>query len=408
MLRKIYPYLLLILILFPAIGQSQSKPGTSLTVTDINNKSYSCRNITLEVNKQCLLLTPEAERSINPNHIVEIRFAAKASSKTFSLDLCEVVLNNHDIVRGNFKSGTKNIIVVESPSLGTFRLNYEQLLIIKFSPQSETTTPETTETDEDILTLLNGDKDQGIITAVNPQNIIIKSSLFGKERTYETKEVAHLVFTQISPPPQESEEERALIITHDGSRLTGQIEKIIKKEVTFRTSYNLEFRLPFDKLKAIYFKNPQWTYLSDLEPIEVKEYYPISAKPPISIPFLWNYQRDKSIHEGKDIYLEHQAYYKGLGVHANCELTYQLNGLYKRLFSLVGLDDASGPGGSVHFLVYADDRKVYESPIINWGTKPIEVALNINQVKTLKLVVTDAGDGFALDRAAWASARIVK
>jgi hypothetical protein len=100
---------------------------------------------------------------------------------------------------------------------------------------------------------------------------------------------------------------------------------------------------------------------------------------------------------------------KGLGTHAPAEIVYELGGKYTRFESYIGVPGlVSRDGrGTVEFAVLADGRKIHESPMLRGGGTYKQIALDIPDVKELKLIVTDAGDGQSCDQAAWGDARLL-
>jgi alpha-galactosidase len=72
----------------------------------------------------------------------------------------------------------------------------------------------------------------------------------------------------------------------------------------------------------------------------------------------------------------------------------------------VGVDDDANGSGSVVFQVWADGDKLFDSGTLT-GTMPaMPVQVDVTGKMRLKLVVTNAGDGAALDRADWADAQL--
>ena len=125
----------------------------------------------------------------------------------------------------------------------------------------------------------------------------------------------------------------------------------------------------------------------------------------------------KSLHQGwgqpqvnrsmreKPLTIAGKVYARGLGTHATSTYRLLLNRGTERFTASVGLDDAAGPDGSVVFQVIADGKRVYSSGTVKRGqpAKPVDVELH--GVRTLQLLVTDAGDGITNDHGDWAEAR---
>ena len=122
-------------------------------------------------------------------------------------------------------------------------------------------------------------------------------------------------------------------------------------------------------------------------------------------------ERDRSNGEtgatdGNPITLQGVLFEKGLGVHANGQVAFDLGGAYSRFRSTIGLDDETGSGGSVIFRVMADGALLYESPVMLGDSANIEVDVSVANRNRLVLEVLDAGDGNGLDHADWAFARL--
>jgi hypothetical protein len=139
------------------------------------------------------------------------------------------------------------------------------------------------------------------------------------------------------------------------------------------------------------------TYLSDLTWVSATNGY---------VPV----EKDKSNGEnlagdGRTITLNGTPYAKGLGIHAASEIVYNLNGAYSTFLSDVGLDDEVNCG-SVVFEVYLDNALAYSSGTMEPTTATKSISLNVAGKNTLRLVVTDAGNGAGCDHGDWAGARL--
>ncbi|MCK4998956.1 MAG: NPCBM/NEW2 domain-containing protein, partial [Anaerohalosphaera sp.] len=132
-------------------------------------------------------------------------------------------------------------------------------------------------------------------------------------------------------------------------------------------------------------------YLSDIKPASAKG----------------TYKNDTSV-TGKTITVNGQTYEKGVGVKANCELVYDIDGSFDRLSGHVGMDDEVGDKGSVMFRVFADGKLIFESPEMTGENIKQLMELNIKGVKQLRLVLSDLDDGTDNDHADWIDARLIR
>jgi alpha-galactosidase len=95
----------------------------------------------------------------------------------------------------------------------------------------------------------------------------------------------------------------------------------------------------------------------------------------------------------------------GVGTHANSECSIVLDGKAKSFTAKVGVDDnAKNAKASIEFLVYGDDRVLWQSGRCTLGDKPRECRVDLSGVTNLELVVTDLGNGIDFDHGDWAEA----
>jgi hypothetical protein len=102
-----------------------------------------------------------------------------------------------------------------------------------------------------------------------------------------------------------------------------------------------------------------------------------------------------------------KVFQRGLGMHAHAESEYLLGGGYRRLEAYCGVDDEKGGLGSCVFQVWADGQKLFDSGVLRGRQPARQVSVDLIGRETLRLVVTDAGDGINCDHADWADARLV-
>ena len=145
------------------------------------------------------------------------------------------------------------------------------------------------------------------------------------------------------------------------------------------------------------------TYLSDLTEVSAVNGY-------------GQFEKDKSNGEfypddGNPIRLNGTTFIKGLGVHANSEITYNIAGLgFESFSSIVGIDDevTGNVCGTAIFKVYNDNVLVYQSPVLNENSPPLPINVSVLGVSEVNLVLSDAGDTHCGDHGDWADAKFLK
>ena len=95
----------------------------------------------------------------------------------------------------------------------------------------------------------------------------------------------------------------------------------------------------------------------------------------------------------------------GIYAHAPSEHRYSLAGRWRQLKGQCGLP--SQAGGSVVFIINADDKEMFRSHIIRPG-KTVPFDIDVTGVEELVLVTEDAGDGRAADWGLWLSPELTR
>lgn len=96
------------------------------------------------------------------------------------------------------------------------------------------------------------------------------------------------------------------------------------------------------------------------------------------------------------------AFYKtGIGTHANSFIEFDIGGHFRRFTADYGIDTQAGESGSAIFELYGDGKLLFRSEKIGRYDMPRHIVADIDGVKRLGLVTTDAGDGNSNDHADW-------
>ncbi|ACA40143.1 NPCBM/NEW2 domain-containing protein [Lysinibacillus sphaericus] len=122
----------------------------------------------------------------------------------------------------------------------------------------------------------------------------------------------------------------------------------------------------------------------------------------------FSYNKDQSFYKTQ-LSINGLKYDKGIGSHANSTIKYNLNGQYTKFTVDVGIDDQVTSGhGSVNFVIIADGKIIYISPVKKSHEPAEHVEVNITGKSTLELVTFNANDNIDNDHANWADAKLFK
>ncbi|PJN40256.1 beta-galactosidase [Streptomyces sp. CB02959] len=110
--------------------------------------------------------------------------------------------------------------------------------------------------------------------------------------------------------------------------------------------------------------------------------------------------------DGRPMSIAGTAYAKGLGAHADSDITVHLGGKCSRFTASVGVDDETDSAGSVTFTVLADGKQVAATPVLRGHQAAVTLNADVSGAQVLDLVVGNGGDGNAQDHADWANATV--
>ncbi|CAN5610356.1 hypothetical protein BH10PLA2_BH10PLA2_33120 [soil metagenome] len=252
----------------------------------------------------------------------------------------------------------------------------------------------------DIVLLRNRDQIEGTLSNLDAQTVRLRG-VDRKEIRLERGKVAAIILSNDLSRSLRPRGTYARLVLSNGSRISlasAQTEGVM---LVGKTLFNSPVTVPLDQVLALDLYQGRATYLSDLKPKRVD-----------LIPYLdvsWPYQADRSV-AGNPLKLVTGVFDKGLGVHSESRLTYDLGGSYQWFEATVGLDEATGRLGSAGIQVLIDgkvqdlgttDDLTYASPLRY-------LRLKVAGARELTLVVTFGRQGDVQDHVDWVDARVIK
>ena len=192
-----------------------------------------------------------------------------------------------------------------------------------------------------------------------------------------------------------------MVLSISRCRLALTSLQIREDELAGTTLFGATVQVPLSQLVGLSIYQGRAVYLSDLQPRHYEH-----------TPYLdvrWPFGRDASV-AGHDMRLAGSTYDKGIGLHSESRLTYDLNGRYQWFESLVGLDEQTGRQGSVLIEVLVDGKRQELGNVKELtGQAPTRaVRVNVAGAKELTLVVKFGRFADVEDHVDWADARLIK
>jgi hypothetical protein len=193
----------------------------------------------------------------------------------------------------------------------------------------------------------------------------------------------------------------------DGGRLHGSCTSLGASGCRLVIAGGRELSLPIASLVEILVDDGRVAFLSDRPLLEVAEGSPFDD----DLGLRWPHRVDLSV-TGKPLSVGGRVWRRGLGVHAPSRLTWDLDGEWRELRGLVGIDDEvlSLPHrGAVNFRLWLDQREVWSSGTVRGGEGVREIpTLALGGASKLTLEVDMDAQSFVADRADWLRVLLVK
>jgi hypothetical protein len=253
----------------------------------------------------------------------------------------------------------------------------------------------------DVVLLRDGDQVEGVVEALGPEGCRV---LAGRRRVGLPLERLAVVALnsrlRAQAPP--SGPYGHLVLT-DGTRLSLASARVEAgaSRLLGKTLFGGKIAVPLERVAGLDLWQGAAVYLSDLEPRAYEH-----------TPFLgaaWPFVRDGSV-AGRELRLGGATYDKGLGMHSESRLAYDLGGRYRRFEADVGLDERTGKRGRVRVGVQIDGkaRDLGRAAELTATDRPLRVRLDVRGARTLTLVVRFGRFGDVQGHVNWGDARLVR
>jgi hypothetical protein len=215
-----------------------------------------------------------------------------------------------------------------------------------------------------------------------------------RELTLPWERTAGLV---VSRPP--AGEVGCLVRMLDGDVFAGRVVGGDTATLTLASRTMQRLTLDWAEVERIDCRSPRLDFLSDLEPVRY-DFTPMFSK-------RWPLALDRSL-TGQPIHLGGRSFSKGVCLHSQAEVAYNLRGEYGQLAALVGISDEMEARGDVDVLVRGDGRVLWEARGVRGGAPPRELLADVSGVHELTIEVRFGADLDLSDHLCLAFARLIR
>lgn len=191
----------------------------------------------------------------------------------------------------------------------------------------------------------------------------------------------------------------ARCVLDDGTILCGRITAGDARTLRLVIGGNRMVVVPVSRLVEIEFRGERITFLNDLEPAGY-------AFEPFGVTH-WPYRYNRSV-ANRVLRMAGRCFRRGIGMHSQATLSYDVQGGYEQLAATIGIDDGARPLGNAIFRVLADGKEVYRSDPVTGRDPPRAILVPIKGAKRLELKVDFGEEQDIGDQADWCDARLIK
>ncbi len=296
-------------------------------------------------------------------------------------------------------------IVIATPFAPELRIPLAELAAVRYARQEHAEAREAFETalagratSEDVLVVVR----DGQVTALRgvTESLTPGSAAFRWRNRSVPIDPASAYGIVFARGVQSGERPDALCLLRDGSAYAGRLTGWNPDTVEWRMTADARLRLPIRELREIRFRSDRVVFLGDLDPAEY-------AFEPFLPGTRWPYRVDRSV-ANRTMRIGDQTFERGIGVHAQSKLVYDLADSYKQLAAIIGIDEGAGPRGNVVFRVLADGKEAFNSGPVTGRDEPRPILVPIEGAKRVELVVEFGEELDVGDQADWANARLIK
>jgi NPCBM/NEW2 domain len=251
----------------------------------------------------------------------------------------------------------------------------------------------------DRILLRNGDAVEGILTGLDAR--VLRLEVNRKELTVERSKAAVVALNTELSTTLKPKTAYGRLVLRDGTRLslasaTCADGQMLLGDTLFKTGVSF----PLEEVVSLSIEGGPAVYLSELK-VRKYEHNPYLGAP-------WPYVLNGSV-DRRDLRLGGSTFDRGVGLHTESRLTYDLGGRYHRFEALVGLDDQTGKGGSARIQVLVDGKpKDLGNTELTGRSEPLAIRVDVTGAKELTIVADFGERGGVRGHVNWANARLIK
>ena len=215
----------------------------------------------------------------------------------------------------------------------------------------------------------------------------------------QERELPWAVVAGVILAPRSGRTRETTVVLNSGERFTGRVAGGGGDALLLHTALIDPMSIAWERIQRIENRSDRVFFLSDIAPTTY-EFDPMFDK-------RWDYAVDCTL-LGKPLRLAGFPYDKGLTMHSQSRLRFNIDQQFRRFAAVVGISDEMDERGDAAVAVVGDGRVLWEAHSVRGNQPPQEVLVDITGVKQLTLVVEFGEDLDLSDHVVWALPRVIR
>jgi hypothetical protein len=155
--------------------------------------------------------------------------------------------------------------------------------------------------------------------------------------------------------------------------------QLVGEKLKVMTVSGAVLELPRATLMRLDFTNDKIVYLSDITPAALTYRSPTGRNDPPRM--------DTNLDGKGPLQVKGETFSKGLALHAHTELTYNLDGKYKKFEAVLGMDDVVGGDGQPRVRIEGDGKELF-TQVVSRKDERHNLDLDVRGVRQLRVIVS--------------------
>ena len=380
------------LSLVAAAAAARAQDSWTLTTADFRNASVSLKGF--DATSVRVSESGQGERGVPMDEFLQLERPLPASTQQGKFVLH---LAGGDQLAGEPVSIAGEQLVWNNAAAGELRVPMNRVAAMTRPGQQ----PPDRRTNEDIVTLSNGDAVRGIIAGIEGGKVSVQRPDAAEPTAVPVDSVQRIQFAATAAPAGRAAERSFRIRLADGSSLPARGLTFAEGKLAVDLGDGKPRAMELARVAAIEQVNGPAAWLSGRPPAE-QSY----------VPFFGTAQEyparmDAAVDGSRDLRFGGKQFRRAIGVHAYSKLTWPLDGTYAALRTQYAVDERL-PQADMTVRIKVDEKVVHEKQNVRGGTLSPVITVDLAGAKALSLEV-DYGSGTDVqDRLVWLEPALLK